>query len=84
MPPDWSAIEHDYRQGKLTVSRICEKHEISRSAFAKARNRYGWPGRYAKKTVQRAPLIERLFGVREKQIKNMETRTMDASNATGR
>ncbi len=78
---DWSAIERDYLDKKLTISRICEIHGISRSALAKAKNRYGWPGRYSRPVVQRDQLIERLFGVLEKQIKNMETRDMDASNA---
>ncbi len=79
-PPDWPAIEQDYRKGKLTIARICKKHGISRSALAKAKNRYGWPGRYTRPLVQRDQLIERLFGVLEKQIKSMEIRDMNAAN----
>ncbi len=75
--PDWSAIGQDYLAGTQTIAVICERHNISRSALSQARNRLGWPGRYARRPIKRVELIGRLFGVLERQISNMENRAMD-------
>lgn len=41
-PPDWEAIEREYRAGQLSVSEIGRQHGISHTAINKRANRDGW------------------------------------------
>ena len=41
-PPDWEAIELDYRAGIKTLRQIAEEHGISHPAIAKRAKRDDW------------------------------------------
>ena len=41
-PPDWEAIEREYRAGQLSVREIARAHEISHVAISKRAKADGW------------------------------------------
>ncbi len=49
---NWAAIEHDYREGKLSLRELAVKHHCSHSAIANFAGRMGWPRRAAGRRTQ--------------------------------
>ncbi|MGJ8526910.1 hypothetical protein [Maritalea sp.] len=72
--PNWTEIARAYASGEGTISDLCEEFSVTRSRLYSQAKREHWPKRRVDRQVKKAEFIERMYGVLNKQLEQIDQR----------